>query len=71
MKKIHRDVDSLREAVRTALLEADEPLRVIVEETGISQTNLHNFKNGERELKFENCQKLAAYFGVLYEIKNF
>ena len=70
MKKIHRDVESLRKGLREELEKAREPLRTIVAGTGISRSNLHNFKMGERELKFENLQKLADYFQVKYEIKN-
>lgn len=71
VKKIYRDVDSLREGLREALNEATKPVRTIAAEAEISRSNLHNFKYGERELKFENLQKLADYFNVKYEIKNF
>jgi transcriptional regulator with XRE-family HTH domain len=61
----------LESSVRQALNESDLSLREIEKVTEISKTHLANFKNKQRNISFPNLTKLADYFKIRYNLKNY
>ncbi|MBX7057938.1 MAG: helix-turn-helix transcriptional regulator [Leptospirales bacterium] len=70
-KTVASDLDTLEAEVRTALTAAPESLLQVSLTTGISKTHLTNFKNGKRNLSFQNLDQLARHLGVRYSLRNF
>lgn len=61
----------IESAVRQALCDSEQSLRGISRETEISKSHLANFKNDQRNLSFPNLTKLADYFKIRYNLKNY
>ena len=51
--------DQLREA-----MQGYESINRVAKDSGISQPILHRFYHGERDLRLETADKLAAFFGM-------
>ena len=66
-----RDSELLEKAIRQALTDTEVSLREIDTQTGVSRTTLSGFLNGSRGLTLENLFKLADFFKIRYEFKNF
>ncbi len=54
----------LSDALKKAILESGEPLLRIQEKTGVQRASLSRFLRGERSLRLDLADKLAAYFGI-------
>jgi len=61
----------LEDKLRQALKESNQSLQDMADSTSISKTHLANFKNGKRNLSFQNLNILAKYFSFRYNIKNY
>ncbi len=68
---VAHNINDLETIIREQIATASVSIREISRQTGISKTHLSNFKNGERNLSFQNLDFLATYLGVKYTLKNF
>jgi transcriptional regulator with XRE-family HTH domain len=57
-------VRTITDAIRQAIVESGLPLQQISEKTGVERASLSRFVRGERSLRLDMVDKLAAYFGL-------
>ncbi len=53
---------TITEALRQAIVDSELPLLRLSEETGVERASLSRFVRGERSLRLDMADKLAAYF---------
>ena len=54
----------LTDGIKLAIIASEMPLTHIANETGLQQASLSRFMRGERSLRLDMADKLAAYFGL-------
>lgn len=64
-------LEELERLLRQAMDRSASSIRAISRATEISKTLLADFKNGERNLSFQNLHVLANHLGVRYNLKNY
>jgi transcriptional regulator with XRE-family HTH domain len=57
-------VRTITDAIRQAIVESGLPLQQISEKTGVERASLSRFVRGERSLRLDMVDKLAANFGL-------
>ncbi len=65
MKKQTTESRTLTEVLREALNNA-ESVRAVARATGLEQASLVRFRTGQRTLRLDKADILAAYFGIEY-----
>lgn len=55
---------SMTALLRQAIVDSDKPMLVIAKETGLDRASLTRFRDGERSLRLDKADILAAYFGL-------
>jgi plasmid maintenance system antidote protein VapI len=56
---------TMSETIRQAVLAAGLPLQQIAEAAGIERASLSRFVRGERTLRLDMADRLAAHFGLV------
>ncbi|WP_439626761.1 helix-turn-helix domain-containing protein [Gemmata sp.] len=54
----------MSDILRQAILDSGLPLQRIEEETGVQRASISRFVRGERSLRLDFADKLAAYLGL-------
>jgi plasmid maintenance system antidote protein VapI len=54
----------LTEVLRDTIIKSKIPFLVLERETGVQRASIRRFVNGERSLRLDMADKLAAYFGL-------
>jgi plasmid maintenance system antidote protein VapI len=54
----------ISDVLRRAILDSGLPLLRIERETGVQRASISRFVRGERSLRLDMADKLAAYFGL-------
>lgn len=57
--------NTMSDILRQAILDSGLPLLRIEEETGVQRASISRFVRGERSLRLDLADKLAAYFGLV------
>jgi plasmid maintenance system antidote protein VapI len=57
-------VKTISEVIRQAILDSGLPLQQIAERAGVERASLSRFVRGERSLRLDMADRLAAYFGL-------
>ena len=70
-QKIITDYTELEQVLREKIKESGLSTRKLQELVGISYNQINEFKNGKRNMSFQNLWKLADYFGVKFCFKNY
>jgi plasmid maintenance system antidote protein VapI len=55
---------SMSETLRKAILDTGLPLLQVAKATGVERASLSRFVRGERTLRLDMADRLAAYFGL-------
>ena len=64
MKKQRKTQSPLTDGIRQAILASEKPLLQIANKTGVQRASLSRFVSGQRSLRLDMADKLAAYFGL-------
>ena len=64
MGKQRKPESPISDRLRQAIADSDLPLLRLAEETGVQRASLSRFVRGERSLRLDMADKLAAYFGL-------
>jgi plasmid maintenance system antidote protein VapI len=56
--------DPISDVLRRAILDSGLPLLRIAQETGVERASISRFVRGERSLRLDKADRLAAYFGL-------
>ncbi len=62
--KRREQAQPLSDALRKAIMESDMSYKALERETGVLRQSLMKFMNGERSLRLDKADQLAAYFGL-------
>jgi len=54
----------MTELIREALADWDEPIRAVARATGLDHASLLRFLRGERSLRLDLADRLAAHLGI-------
>jgi plasmid maintenance system antidote protein VapI len=54
----------ITDVLRRAILDSGLPLLRIEQDTGVQRASISRFVRGERSLRLDMADKLAAYFGL-------
>jgi plasmid maintenance system antidote protein VapI len=57
-------VKTMTEVIRRAVLDCGRPLQQVAEAAGIERASLSRFVRGQRTLRLDMADRLAAYFGL-------
>jgi plasmid maintenance system antidote protein VapI len=55
---------TMSDVLRQAIVDSGKPLIALERETGVQRMSLTRFVRGERSLRLDLADKLAAYFGL-------
>jgi plasmid maintenance system antidote protein VapI len=62
-----RKYKTMTEVLRQAIIDSGLPLLTLSKESGVERASLRRFVNGERSLRLDMADKLAAYFELSLE----
>ena len=57
----------LQDSLKTAIRQTGEPLNRLAKKSGVSQPIIYRFVSGERDIRLETADKLAAALGLRLE----
>ena len=60
---------TMSETIRQAVLDAGLPLQQIAEAAGVERASLSRFVRGERTLRLDMADRLAAHFGLELRVR--
>ena len=56
--------EPITDVLRQAIIDSGLPLLRIAQDTGVERASISRFVSGERSLRLDMADKLAAYFGL-------
>jgi len=64
MKQVTKSQAPLTDVLRRAVLDSGTSLLKLAKATGVERMSISRFVRGERSLRLDKADKLAAYFGL-------